>query len=138
MPFQAPLEGIQQQYGINTNHLSNVIDFWRSKYIWRERERALNKFPQYVVNIQGLKIHYLHVKPEAAKDVKVLPLLILHGWPSSVKEFFDMIPFLTNPAEKNGFVFEVIAPSLPGNNMKTHMKINLLSKISIHSRVCLF
>nr|WCC58163.1 carboxylesterase [Pharsalia antennata] len=114
LPFQPPLEGIQQQYGINTNHLKNLIDFWRTKYNWRQREKILNKFPQYTTNIQGLKIHYLHVKPEATKNVKVLPLLILHGWPSSVREFFDMIPFLTNPTEKRDFVFEVIAPSLPG------------------------
>lgn len=114
LPLQRPLEGVQQQYGMNTNHLATIIDFWRTKYNWRERESVLNKFPQYTVSVQGLKIHFMHVKPKADKDVEVLPLLILHGWPSSVREFFEIIPPLTEDDGKRSFVFEVIAPSLPG------------------------
>ncbi|XP_018570516.1 juvenile hormone epoxide hydrolase 1-like [Anoplophora glabripennis] len=112
LPFQPALEGVQQQYGINTNHLRNIIDFWQTKYDWRQREKLLNIFPQYTTSIQGLKIHYIHVKPKVTKGVKVLPLFILHGWPSSAREFYDIIPLLTNPT--GDFVFEVVAPSLPG------------------------
>ena len=109
-----PLEGVQHQYGINTKLLKNIIDYWRTKYNWREREKFLNQFPQYTISVQGLRLHYIHVKPTNPGKVKVLPLLLLHGWPGSVREFYDLIPLLTKPASGRDFVFEVIVPSLPG------------------------
>lgn len=60
-----------------------------------------------------LKIHYIHVKPNVAADVKVYPLLLLHGWPGTVREFYDIIPLLTK-SSNDKIAFEVIAPSLPG------------------------
>jgi juvenile hormone epoxide hydrolase len=64
----------------------------------------------------GLDIHFYHVKPHIPtnRNLKVLPLLILHGWPGSVVEFQKIIPMLTTPRPDRDFVFEVIAPSLPG------------------------
>lgn len=65
----------------------------------------------------GLDIHFYHVKPTNLpkdKNLKVLPLLMLHGWPGSVVEFQKIIPILTKPWPNQNFVFEVIAPSLPG------------------------
>jgi len=65
----------------------------------------------------GLDIHFYHVKPfipPERKNLKVLPLLIVHGWPGSVVEFQKIIPMLTTPRPDKDFVFEVIAPSLPG------------------------
>ncbi|RZC42038.1 juvenile hormone epoxide hydrolase-like protein, partial [Asbolus verrucosus] len=112
--FVPPLEGIQQQYGINTKLLNNIVDYWRTKYNWREREKFLNQFPQYTVSVQGLRLHYLHVKPKTQQGFQVLPLLLLHGWPGSVREFYEIIPYLTTPTPGRNFVFEVIAPSLPG------------------------
>ncbi|KAJ3635162.1 hypothetical protein MTP99_008091 [Tenebrio molitor] len=111
--FTPPLQGIQQQYGMNTNLLKEIVDFWKTKYNWREREIFLNKFPQYLTSIQGLDIHFIHVKPKTTK-VKVLPLLLLHGWPGSVREFYETIPLLTTPQKDRNFVFEVIVASLPG------------------------
>lgn len=113
-PFTPPLEGVQQQYGMNTKLLKEVVDYWRTKYNWRSREKFLNKFPQFTVNIQGLDIHYIHVKPKVAEGVKILPLLILHGWPGSVREFYEIIPILTTPQVGQDFVFEIIAPHIPG------------------------
>ena len=113
--FVPPLEGVQQQYGINTKLLKTVVDFWLTKYDWREREKFLNQYPQFKTKIQGLDIHYLHVKPKnVPSDVKVLPLLLLHGWPGTVREFYEIIPLLTTVQKDKNFVFEVIAPSLPG------------------------
>ncbi|KAJ8948747.1 hypothetical protein NQ318_017916 [Aromia moschata] len=114
LPFQEPLEGAKQHYGMNAKLLKTVVDFWRTKYNWREREKFLNQFPQYTVNIQGLRIHYIHVKPTNTKGLKVLPLLLVHGWPGSVREFYEIIPLLTTPQQGMDFVFEVVAPSLPG------------------------
>lgn len=59
-------------------------------------------------------MHFVHVKPKDTKGLTVLPLLLLHGWPGSVREFYELIPFLTTRNPKHNFVFEVIAPSLPG------------------------
>ncbi|KAJ3662799.1 hypothetical protein Zmor_007126 [Zophobas morio] len=113
-PFVPPLEAIQQQYGLNTNLLNKIVDFWRTEYNWKERETFLNKFPQFVVSVQGLRLHYIHVKPANPEGRKVLPLLLLHGWPGSIREFYEIIPLLTTPRPGCNFVFEVIAPSLPG------------------------
>lgn len=109
-----PLEGIQHQYGLNTNLLQEILQYWKTKYNWREREKFLNKYPQFQVNIQGLNIHFLHVKPEIKPGVRVLPLLLAHGWPGSVREFYEIIPILTTVQKGRDYVFEVIAPSLPG------------------------
>lgn len=63
-----------------------------------------------------LSIHFIHIKPtaEAAAGKTVVPLLLMHGWPGSVREFYDFFPLLTQPSARSSFVFEVIAPSLPG------------------------
>ncbi|XP_050294838.1 juvenile hormone epoxide hydrolase 2-like [Anthonomus grandis grandis] len=116
LPFQPPLEGAKQHYGMNSNLLSNIVDYWKNTYNWTERQKFLNQYPQYTTSIQGLNIHYIHVKPTIPKssNVKVLPLLIIHGWPGSVREFYEIIPLLTTPQKGRNFVFEVIAPSLPG------------------------
>ncbi|XP_075168336.1 juvenile hormone epoxide hydrolase 1-like [Haematobia irritans] len=110
-----PLEGVAFEYGFNSNYLQKIIKYWRDDYLpkWEEREKYLKKFDHFQTEIQGLKIHFIHEKPKNVKK-KVLPLLILHGWPGSVREFYDIIPMLTTPSEYNDYVFEVIAPSLPG------------------------
>ncbi|RLU21450.1 hypothetical protein DMN91_005823 [Ooceraea biroi] len=111
-----PLENTAWTYGTSTTYLENILEYWRTKYNWSQRQALLNKHPQYTTNIQGLDIHFYYVKPHVPSDrnVKVLPLLILHGWPGSVVEFQKIIPMLTTPRPDRDFVFEVIAPSLPG------------------------
>ncbi|KAH0951508.1 hypothetical protein HN011_003406 [Eciton burchellii] len=114
--FTPPLENAAWTYGISTTYLKDVLEYWRTKYNWPERQKLLNNYPQYMTNIQGLDIHFYHVKPHipSNRNLKVLPLLILHGWPGSVVEFQKIIPMLTTPRPDRDFVFEVIAPSLPG------------------------
>nr|CAH7739746.1 unnamed protein product [Callosobruchus chinensis] len=114
-PMTPPLENIKQQYGMNTNLLKKIVDFWRTKYNWREREVFLNKYPQFRVNIDGLDVHFIHLKPSNVPEgVKVVPLLLVHGWPGSLREFYDILPKLTTPREGYDFVFEVVAPHIPG------------------------
>lgn len=112
----APLEGIGFQYGFNTNFLKTVQDYWLNTYNWRKQEAYLNSFPQFKTKIGGLDIHFVHVKPKGAQNQKkkVLPLLLLHGWPGSFVEFTKIIPLLTKESESDDFVFEIVAPSLPG------------------------
>lgn len=114
--FKKPLENVGWTYGISTTYLNTVLDYWRDKYNWTERQALLNKYPQFMTTIQGLDIHFYHVKPNLPnnKNLKVLPLLMLHGWPGSVVEFQKIIPMLTKPWPNQNFVFEVIVPSLPG------------------------
>ncbi|XP_046418307.1 juvenile hormone epoxide hydrolase 1-like isoform X1 [Neodiprion fabricii] len=111
-----PLEGAAWTYGVNTGYLQTVLEYWREKYNWTERQALLNKYPQFKTNIQGLDIHFYHVKPTVPKDrpVRVLPLLLLHGWPGSVVEFQKAIPLLSTPRPDQDFVFELVVPSLPG------------------------
>ncbi|XP_016958795.1 juvenile hormone epoxide hydrolase 1 [Drosophila biarmipes] len=113
-----PLDGIAFEYGFNTYALEQFVDYWRDKYLtkWDERQALFNSFKQYTTEIQGLNIHYIHEKAsEEAKARKhVYPLLLLHGWPGSVREFFDFIPMLTKDQNITDYAFEVVAPSLVG------------------------
>nr|ABD85119.1 juvenile hormone epoxide hydrolase [Spodoptera exigua] len=112
--FRPPLEGVGFEYGFNTAQIDSWINYWADKYNFSEREAFLNKFPHFKTNIQGLDIHFIRVKPEVPKNVEVLPLLMIHGWPGSVREFYEAIPLLTRQTAGYNFVFELIIPSIPG------------------------
>lgn len=109
-----PLEGIHHEYGFNTNLLKEVIEFWRTEYNWTERELFFNQYPQYLLKVQGLDVHVVHVNRGQYRGYKKLPLLLLHGWPGSVREFYDIIPKLAEPQKGRKYMFEIIAPHLPG------------------------
>jgi pimeloyl-ACP methyl ester carboxylesterase len=88
--------------------------YWRDGYDWRRCEARLNGLGQFKTNIDGLDIHFLHVR---SKHPQALPLLITHGWPGSVIEFMKVIGPLTDPTAHGGKAedaFHVIAPSMPG------------------------
>ena len=111
-----PLEGVQFQYGFNSDYLMKIKDYWMNTYDWKKQEAFLNTFPQFKTNINGLNIHFVHSKPNKnlVGKKKVLPLLMLHGWPGSFVEFTKIIPLLVGESKERDFVFEVVAPSLPG------------------------
>ncbi|XP_034936214.1 juvenile hormone epoxide hydrolase 1-like [Chelonus insularis] len=114
-----PLENTGWTYGVSSKYLKEIVNYWKDHYNWYERQELLNKYPQFITTIQGIDIHFYHVKPsklqnEDGRQLKVFPLLLLHGWPGSVVEFQKIIPLLTTPRPGKDFVFEVIAPSLPG------------------------
>jgi pimeloyl-ACP methyl ester carboxylesterase len=91
-----------------------LCDYWRKGYDWRRCEAKLNAFGQFKTEIDGLGIHFLHVR---SKHANAMPLLITHGWPGSVIEFSKVIEALTDPTAHGGKAedaFHVIAPSLPG------------------------
>jgi len=93
-----------------------VVQYWRKQYDWRKREAFLNSLPQFKTYISGLDLHYIHVKPKnVPAGTKVLPLLLIHGWPGSVREFYEAIPLLTTPRKDRNFVFEVSILSLGPN-----------------------
>ncbi|XP_058807989.1 juvenile hormone epoxide hydrolase 1-like [Phymastichus coffea] len=114
--LQSSLENVAWTYGIRSDYVPKVVDHWLNKYDFKKREAHLNQYPQFITNVQGLDIHYIHVKPQLPKDhkLKILPLYLQHGWPGSVVEFYKIIPMLTTPRPNYDFVFEVVIPSLPG------------------------
>src|ERR1700675_2589109 len=92
-----------------------LVDHWRHRYDWRRCEAMLNNWSQYKTTIDGLDIHFLHVR---SKHENALPLIITHGWPGSVVEFMKIIGPLTDPTPHGGRpedAFHVVAPSLPGH-----------------------
>ncbi|MFI6868666.1 epoxide hydrolase family protein [Nocardia sp. NPDC050406] len=112
--WAAEVPGTGWERGVPLDHLRELAHYWRTGYDWRAYESTLNAFGQYVTDIDGQRIHFLHVRSDHP-DAK--PLLITHGFPSSVAEFLHLIEPLVNPAE--GQAFHVVAPSLPGYTLST-------------------
>lgn len=113
-PFAPPLEGVTFEYGFNTAALEPWLKYWAEEYKFADREKFFNQFPHFKTSIKGLDIHFIRVKPQVSAGVQTLPLLLLHGWPGSVREFYEAIPLLTSQNSGYDFAFEVIVPSLPG------------------------
>ena len=100
--------------GIPLAYVQEVCAYWVEKYDWRERERKLNAFPQFRTEIDGLGIHFVHVRSPHAD---ALPLVVTHGWPGSIVEFQKVIAPLCDPTAHGGDAadaFHVVCPSLPG------------------------
>ena len=100
--------------GVPLDYMREVVDYWQNDYDWRRAEGEINRFPQFTTELDGLNIHFLHVR-SAQPDA--LPLVLTHGWPGSVVEFLKVIEPLTDPASHGGDpadAFHVVCPSLPG------------------------
>ncbi|XP_057271372.1 epoxide hydrolase 1-like [Pezoporus wallicus] len=113
------LEGAAFHYGFNSSYLQKVVAYWRNQFDWRKQVEVLNKYPHFKTTIEGIEIHFIHVKPSYVPHGRtVQPLLMVHGWPGSFYEFYKIIPLLTEPAShglnEGDVVFEVICPSIPG------------------------
>jgi len=91
-----------------------VAEYWEASYDWRKVEAKLNSYPQFVTEIDGLDIHFIHVR---SKNANALPLIITHGWPGSVIEQLKIVDSLTDPEAHGGSAvdaFDVVIPSMPG------------------------
>jgi pimeloyl-ACP methyl ester carboxylesterase len=100
--------------GIPRAYLQEVVAYWAEKYDWRSREAYLNSFPQWKTEVDGLGIHFVHVR---SPEENALPLVITHGWPGSIVEFHKVIGPLADPVAHGGRAedaFHVVCPSLPG------------------------
>src|ERR1700757_2019731 len=98
--------------GIPLAYTRDLADYWATRYDWRSREAALNRFDQFITEIDGLDIHFIH---QRSPHDDALPLVITHGWPGSIVEFHKVIEPLTNPASGRAEdAFHVVCPSLPG------------------------
>jgi pimeloyl-ACP methyl ester carboxylesterase len=100
--------------GAQLGQLQELVRHWGSGYDWRKAEAKLNALPQFVTNIDGVDIHFIHVR---SKHPNALPLIITHGWPGSVFEELKVIGPLTDPTAHGGRAedaFDVVIPSMPG------------------------
>jgi len=103
-----------QSQGVPLATMQRLAHYWATDYDWRKIEAKLNTLPQFMTNIDGLEIHFIHVR---SKHPNALPLIITHGWPGSVLEQIKLIGPLTDPTAHGGKAedaFDVIIPSMPG------------------------
>lgn len=159
------LEESSFDYGFQVKYMKEVIEYWKTKYDWRKQEAILNSFPNFKTKIEGIDIHFMRVKPRQSKHYIVIcivgklrspmysklwftcmlltgtgtvkPLLLVHGWPGSVWEFYKIIPMLTDPGKyglPRDMAFEVICPSIPGYGFSegAHHKGIVPSSLLIH------
>ena len=105
---------VDQSQGVQLEKLKELVTYWGSRYDWRKGEAKLNSLPQFITTIDGLDIHFIHVK---SKHPNAMPLIITHGWPGSVFEQIKLIGPLTDPTKYGGNpedAFDVVIPSIPG------------------------
>jgi epoxide hydrolase len=105
--------------GVPLGYLKELTEYWQNEYDWHQWEARLNGFPQFTTTIDGQNIHFLHVR---SPEPGALPLIISHGYPSSVVEFLSIVGPLTDPVSHGGDAtdaFHVVAPSIPGFGFST-------------------
>lgn len=100
-------DGSGWNFGTNEAYLKELVNYWLTKYDWRKQEEALNRYPQYIADVKGVKIHFQYIKGKG-KDAK--PLVLTHGWPDSYLRFQKIIPLLTEGEQS----FDLVIPSIPG------------------------
>ena len=103
-----------QSQGAQLAKLQELVRYWGSGYDWRKAEAKLNALPQFITTIDGVDIHFIHVR---SRHQNALPLIITHGWPGSVIEQLKIIGPLTDPTAHGGRAedaFDVVIPSMPG------------------------
>ncbi|GIF62736.1 hydrolase [Asanoa ishikariensis] len=111
-PESEPVPDASQ--GVQEDTMQSLASYWGTSYDWRRVEQRLNAFPQFMTEIDGLDIHFIHV---SSKHADALPLILTHGWPGSVVEMLNAIGPLTDPTSHGGRAedaFHVVIPSMPG------------------------
>jgi pimeloyl-ACP methyl ester carboxylesterase len=108
------VEGAGWSYGTSLSYMKALVAYWQNQFDWRRQEAELNQLPQFMAEIDGLNIHFIHMRGKGSNS---LPLLLTHGWPDSFYRFHKVIPMLTDPASYGGDAadsFDVVIPSVPG------------------------
>jgi pimeloyl-ACP methyl ester carboxylesterase len=103
-----------QTQGVPLATMQALANYWAEKYDWRKVEAKLRALPHFITEIDGLDIHFIHVR---SKHEHALPLIITHGWPGSIIEQLKIIGPLTDPTAYGGNAedaFDVVIPSIPG------------------------
>lgn len=114
-----PAPGDDWDYGTPNSYLRETVDYWKDEFDWRAVEEKINAFPQYLTDIDGQTVHFLHV-PSVVENAT--PLLLVHSYPGSIIDFLDMIGPLTDPVAHGGKAedaFSLVIPSIPGFGFST-------------------
>ncbi|WP_069167293.1 epoxide hydrolase family protein [Nocardia altamirensis] len=109
------LPGTGWERGVPTAYLKELAGYWAEKFDWRTVEAELNAHPHFLTTVDGQQVHFLHIR---SAETDATPLLLLHGWPSSVVDFLDVIGPLTDPkahGAPDAPAFHLVIPSLPGH-----------------------
>ena len=104
-----------QSQGVQLATMQKLARYWATEYDWRKVEARLNSLPQFITEIDGVDIHFVHVR---SKHPNALPVIVTHGWPGSIIEQLKIIDPLTNPTAHGASAtdaFDVVIPSLPGH-----------------------
>ncbi|MET9490896.1 epoxide hydrolase family protein [Nocardia sp. NPDC006630] len=110
--WPSELPGVGWSYGIPTGYVRELAEYWGSEYDWRAHEAAWNRYPQFVTEIDGQRMHFLHIR---STEPGALPLVLVHGWP--FQDFSEVIGSLTDPRAYGGVsedAFHLVIPTLPG------------------------
>lgn len=99
-------------YGFDTAHLREIADYWADGFDWRAAEERLNAWDHAMVDVEGFGIHVLH-RP-ADRSGRVIPLLVMHGWPSSFVQMLPLLEALPTAEKAHGIAFDIVVASLPG------------------------
>jgi epoxide hydrolase len=102
------------EYGVPVDYVRDLVEHWQHQYDWRAWEARLNQYPQFITEIDGQPIHFLHVR---SPEPEATPLILTHGWPNTFLEYLDLVAPLTDPRGHGGEAadaFHVVVPSLPG------------------------
>src|SRR5574342_932735 len=108
------LPGVGWERGVPLTYLRELAAYWRSNFDWRAAEARLNQFPQFLTEIDGTNVHFVHMR---SPEPDATPVIITHGWPGSFAEFIDVIGPLTDPRSHGGDSADachVVIPSIPG------------------------
>jgi pimeloyl-ACP methyl ester carboxylesterase len=119
--YPTPAPGDDWVYGTPVSYLKEMVDYWRTGFDWRAQEARMNEFGQFVTEIDGQRIHFLHVR---SRHDNATPLLLTHTYPGSFVDFLDLIGPLTDPESHGGSAddaFHVVIPSMPGFGFSTPM-----------------
>jgi pimeloyl-ACP methyl ester carboxylesterase len=103
-----------QSQGVQLGTMQKLASYWAKDYNWRKCEKKLKALPHFVTNLDGLDVHFIHVR---SKNPNALPMIVTHGWPGSIIEQLKIIDPLTNPTAHGGKAedaFDLVIPSLPG------------------------
>ena len=120
--WASTIPGDGWKYGVEIDWLRSMATTWAQEYDWRVHERAMNSYPNYLVEIDGIPIHFLHIK---GKGPSPKPLIVTHGWPWSFWDMKGLIGPLTDPAAHGGDPansFDLVIPSLPGFAFSTPLR----------------
>jgi pimeloyl-ACP methyl ester carboxylesterase len=112
--WPAELPGAAWERGVPLGYLRDLAEYWRTSYDWRAAEQKLNQFPQFIDEIDGISVHFLHVR---SPEPGATPMILTHGWPGSFAEFTSVIGPLTDPRAHGGdpdTAFHLVVPSIPG------------------------